>query len=288
MQQNIRGLTVRKYPIISTSNAISSFVWLYIMVAVSGAAVFADTESAPVVGVVAPTETEDSRTIVLLQGMGRGRASLWVLDTRLRQAGYEVVSFSYSAHRKSIDGHAQDLVAFIQEHVKETRYHLIAHSLGNLIVRAAFRGGLPAGLDRVVMLAPPNQAADLARALRDNKIYQWFTGESGQLLGSEAFYAQLPVPTAEFGIIAGDRGQSVIFKGANDGVISVENTRLTGMKDWIVVHQSHNFIMNSRVVAALCLSFIQNGLFDRDLLKSDETMPGDFQTETETPEESGK
>ena len=285
MQQNTIGRIVKKHPLIAKIQVLSLLAWLCIGATVFGTDAFPETGSELAQGIVASDEAEMSPTIVLLQGMGRGRASLWVLDTRLRQAGYRVVSFPYSAHRKSIDGHAEDLVAFIGEHVKDTRYHLIAHSLGNLIVRTAFREGLPPGLDRVVMLAPPNRAADLARALRDNKVYQWFTGESGQLLGSEAFYAQLPVPAVEFGIIAGDRGQSFIFQEANDGVISVENTKLNGMKDWIVVHQSHNFIMNSRVVAALCVSFLQNGVFDRGLVNPDETLPEDPPEGVEAPKE---
>lgn len=282
------GSTVRKHSITLNFQALVLFAGLFVGAAVFGTGAFAEADTAPGGDIVVPAGNENRPTIVLLQGMGRGRASLWVLDTRLRQAGYRVVSFPYSAHSKSIEGLAEDLVVFIREHVKDSRYHLIAHSLGNLIIRTAFRTGLPPGLERIVMLAPPNKAADLARALRDNKVYQWFTGASGQLLGSEAFYAQLPVPTVEFGIIAGDRGQSVIFKEANDGVISVENTRLTGMKDWIVVHQSHNFIMNSRIVSALCVSFLENGVFNRDLLRPDETAPETAQEELEAPKDPGK
>ncbi len=205
-------------------------------------------------------------TIILLQGMGRGRASLWLLDTRLQHAGYRTLNFPYSASRNSIDGLGEQLCAFIRENIKTGHYHLVAHSLGNVILRAAFRFGYPPGLGRIVMLAPPNEPADLARALQDNQIYQWFMGASGQQLASEAFYAQLPVPDVPFGIIAGDRGQSFILKQPNDGVITVENTKLEGMTDWVVVPQSHNFIMNSRVVADLCISFIETGAFNRHLL----------------------
>ncbi len=204
-------------------------------------------------------------TIVLLQGMGRGRASLWMLDTRLQHAGYQTLNFPYSAGRDSIDGLGEQLVSFIRENVKTEGYHLIAHSLGNVILRAAFRFGYPPGLGCIVMLAPPNEPADLARALRDNQIHQWFMGPSGQQLASDTFYAQLPVPDVKFGIIAGDRGQSFILKQPNDGVITVENTKLAGMSDWIVVHQSHNFIMNSRIVAEFCISFIEDGVFNRQL-----------------------
>lgn len=214
-------------------------------------------------------DDHNDHTIILLHGMGRGRASLWVLDTRLQHVGYKTLNFHYGAHGYGIEDLAQQLCAFIEENVKTSSYHLIAHSLGNLILREAFRIGYPPGLGRIVMLAPPNQPAELARALRDNPIYRWFTGESGQLLASEAFYAQLPVPDVPFGIIAGNRGQSVTLKEPNDGVITVESTKLEGMADWAVVPQAHTFIMNSRTVAELCIAFIESGHFNADDILAD-------------------
>ncbi|MFA7692655.1 MAG: hypothetical protein GX117_13930 [Candidatus Hydrogenedentes bacterium] len=209
-------------------------------------------------------------TVVLLQGMGRGRASLWVLDTRLRKEGFNTVTFPYIARNDSIDELASQLCSFLETELHGAPYHLIAHSLGNIIIRAAFREGLPEGLKRIVMLAPPNQPADLVRALRENKIYQWFTGESGQQLASEEFYSQLPIPDVAFGIIAGTQGQDLRLDEPNDGVIRCEQTKLEGMTDWIAVEQSHNFIMNSKIVASLCVSFLEQGRFDRAILESAE------------------
>ena len=202
------------------------------------------------------------QTVVLLQGMGRGRASLWVLETRLKTAGFRTVSFPYVTHARSLDQLSDDLVKFIRDNVKTPSYSVIGHSLGNVIVRNCFNKEMPPGLKRIVMLAPPNRPADLARALKDNPVYRWFTGESGQQLASDEFYKNLPVPTAEFGVIAGDRGQSVTFKEPNDGVITVESTKLDGMKAWVLVHQAHTFIMNSRQVAQLAIRFIEHGDFN--------------------------
>ena len=207
-------------------------------------------------------EAHNDHTIILLHGMGRGRASLWVLDTRLQHAGYKTLNFPYVTHSHSIEELALQLCDFIGDNVKTTTYHLIAHSLGNLIIRSGFHHGYPPGLGRIVMLAPPNHPAELARALRDSPIYRWFTGQSGQLLGSDDFYAHLPVPDVPFGIIAGNRGQPVTLREPNDGVITVESTKLNGMADWTVVPQAHTFIMNSRAVAELCISFIETGRFN--------------------------
>lgn len=210
-------------------------------------------------------KSSGDETVVLLHGIGRGRASLWLLDTRLQQAGYKTLNYPCAAQSESLEDIAKQLCVFISEKVKTQKYHLIAHSLGNLVIRIAFKHGYPDGLEKIVMLAPPNRPTELARALRDNPIYKWFTNDEGWLLASDDFYSQLPVPNVPFGIIAGNRGQAFMLTEPNDGVITVESTKLEGMSDWIVVPQAHTFIMNSRIVAELCVSFIKQGKFDHHI-----------------------
>lgn len=203
-----------------------------------------------------------SETVVLLHGMGRTRASMWLMEVRLRSAGYTVLNFPYSAKAASMDALSDDLRAFLAEKVETPVYHLIGHSLGNIILRNGFKTGYPPGLGRIVMLAPPNRPAEMARAFKDNPIYRWFTGDSGQQLASDAFYETLPVPPGEFAVIAGDRGQRLTFKEPNDGVVTVESTKLEGMRAWALVRHAHTFIMNSRQVALLCMQFLRHGNFD--------------------------
>jgi hypothetical protein len=230
-----------------------------VLLTLAGMPVFAegDSEAAP----AASVDTSDKETVVLLHGMGRSRASLWVLDMRLRQAGYITLNFPYVTHSKTVRALSDDLHAFIKDNVTTKRYHLVAHSLGNVIIRDGFHTGYPPGLGRVVMMAPPNGPADLARALKDNPIYQWFSGDSGQKLASAEFFKDLPVPDVEFGIIAGDRGQFLTFEEPNDSVVTVESTKLEGMTDWVLIHQAHSFIMNSKEAAEYCVNFLRTGSF---------------------------
>lgn len=213
---------------------------------------------------------EEQATIVLLQGVGRGTASLWVLDTRLQSAGYTTLNFPYVAHSRSIEEMAAQFLTFLEERVEEGPYHIVAHSLATLIVRAAFQKVLPPGLGRVLLIAPPTEPTGLLRILKENPVYQWFTGSSGQQLASDEFYETLPLPSVEFAVIAGDRGQEFTLTEPNDGVITVASTRLPDMADWIVVPHAHNFLANSRRVAALCVSFLENGHFDREELSAEE------------------
>jgi len=200
-------------------------------------------------------------TVVLLHGMGRSRASMWPLAQRLRRAGFQTCNFPYSPALHRFDTLVGDLHDFIVKRVRTPRYHLVGHSLGNILIRARFRVGYPAGLTRIVMLAPPNHLPRLARRFQGCPPFHWWTGESGKLLASEEFYEALPVPSVQFGVIAGDKGQCITFDEPNDRVITVESTRLTGMADHLVVHDAHTFIMNSRATANATITFLRDGRF---------------------------
>ena len=207
-------------------------------------------------------EDAAQETIVLLHGMGRSRASLLILQQRLKKEGYATLNFPYATPGKSVDELSDKLKAYVEENVKTKKYHFIAHSLGNIIIRNGFKEGeYRAGLGRMVMLGPPNQPSDLAVLFKDFKPYQWIMGESGQELSSEEFYADLPVPPIEFGVIAGDKGQRLSFDEPNDGVVTVASTKLDGMKDWVLLHHTHTFMMNSKDTAVQCINFIKHGEF---------------------------
>ena len=174
-------------------------------------------------------------TIILLHGQGRARLSMVILSMRFKSAGYKTLNFPYNQTIDSLDEISGQLIEFIRKKVKTTNYHLIGHSLGNVIIRNAFRKEYPDGLGKIVMLAPPNQPAHLAKRLKKNPVYRKFTGDSGQKLSEEEFYRDLPVPTVPFGVIAGDKGQSLTFSEPNDAVVTVESTKLEGMADWLLL-----------------------------------------------------
>lgn len=207
------------------------------------------------------TENHPGETVVLLHGLGRSRASLWHLGRRLRRAGFQVRNFPYAPAFHRFDTLVCQLHDFIVAKVDTPRYHLVGHSLGNILIRARFRVGYPSGLGRIVMLAPPNQVPKLARRLQGCPPFHLWSGESGRLLASPEFYATLPIPTVPFGVIAGDQGQRITFDEPNDGIVTVECTRLDGMADHLVLPHPHTFIMNSRAAAQATIAFLREGQF---------------------------
>src|SRR5258706_7662390 len=162
--------------------------------------------------------------VVLVHGLGRTPASLAILGARLRTAGFRTSSFGYVAFAERIESIAARLSSHISSRSANTPYALVTHSLGGVIARAA-SPALPAGLTRLVMLAPPNSVPAMARALGDSRFFRAFAGHAGRCLQDEAFYARLPIPDVPTLVIAGTSGPKTrvlpFGAGAHDGVVAV-------------------------------------------------------------------
>lgn len=183
-----------------------------------------------------------------------------LLARRLKAEGYTPVTFGYFVHRESVDEIVDRYVERVRETVDDGEpYAVVGHSLGNLVTRLA-SPRLPAGFSRFVMLAPPNQPSALARTFRDNPVFRGITRDAGRALGDPAFYDRIPVPDVPSLIVAGTKGPRASwlpFGGApNDGIVSVEETRLPGIPSR-EVHGVHTFLMNRKDVFALIRSFLE-------------------------------
>jgi hypothetical protein len=114
------------------------------------------------------------------------------------------------------------------------------------------------------MIAPPNQGSAIAEALRDWLPYRATLGEVGQELTPEAV-ARMPLPSCEFGIIAGGKGDgkglNPLLRGDNDGVVTVDETRLRGAADFLLLHATHTFIMANEKCIEATRRFLETGRF---------------------------
>lgn len=207
-------------------------------------------------------------TVVLLHGLGRTSLSLLMARVLLRRAGLEPVGIYYPSRSRSIE----ELAQYVRKRLPERaggKVHFLTHSMGGLVVRYLLRFDRPDNLGRVVMLAPPNQGSQLAVKLRQLGIFEKVLGPAARQLGAgpEHLRELLGPIDFELGVITGDRPRGTLLarliRGPSDGKVAVDEARVEGMADFLVVHRGHTFIMNDPRVIRQAAHFFEHGRFDR-------------------------
>lgn len=207
--------------------------------------------------------------MLLLHGLGRGPASLILLEKALSRQGYQVVNRGYP----STSAPVRDLAAHVGQGLAECdagqNAHIVTHSMGGILARIWLADHAPANLGRVVMLAPPNQGSPLVDHLRDLPFYPALNGPAGQELGTGADSVPLALGPVAFplGVIAGTATanplSSALIPGPDDGKVAVASSHVAGEADHISLPVTHTFMMNNPAVIAQVIGFLRDGAFAR-------------------------
>lgn len=216
------------------------------------------------------------RVVILLHGLVRSRESMEALAKFLHpHEEFTVLNVSYASTRGKLAEHASALAKVVENLNGVQEVNFVGHSLGNLVVRhylsdraSGVHGDRPVPrIGRIVMLAPPNNGAEMARRFQDNLLFKTVWGYSGNELAVEwpTLEKHLAVPNCDFGIIAGGKGKetggSPLLPGDDDFVVAVEETRLAGAADFLVCPVLHSLIMNDKKVQECTLRFLNHGYF---------------------------
>jgi triacylglycerol lipase len=216
----------------------------------------------------AAEEEAPAEVVVLLHGLGRTNRSMQKLETRLASAGYAVRNLRYPSRQATPEALVEHLHAQLAACCGAAkRVHFVTHSLGGILLRAYLAERELPQLGRVVMLAPPNRGSEYVNLLRDVRLFRWVFGPAAVELGTDpsSLPNRLPPVTFELGVIAGTTGINpvsvFVVSGENDGTVSVESTRIAGMRDFVAIPASHSFIMYSDLAVDLTLAFLRDGRF---------------------------
>lgn len=209
--------------------------------------------------------------VVLLHGLLRSSNSMDKMTAFLEAAGYQVVNQDYPSREHNVEVLADQAIGNALENCAQTKpTHFVTHSLGGILVRSYLARHKIKHLGRVVMLAPPNQGSEVPDKLGKVPGFTLINGPAGQELGTDATKSTpLKLGAADFdlGIIAGSRSinlvLSTLIPETDDGKVSVERTKLEGMKDHITLPVSHPFIMSDEDSITQVLHYLEHGKFYR-------------------------
>lgn len=208
---------------------------------------------------------------MLLHGLARTGNSMHSLQNYLSEQGYHALNIDYPSRKIDIAECAKLIRAqVVFEIPANEKVHFITHSMGGIIVRYIQKNDPLPNLGRVVMLSPPNQGSEIVDRIGDFSFFKWINGPSGNQLGTDSGSVpkNLGKVSFELGVITGDRSinwiNSILIPGNDDGKVSVENAKVEGMSDFLVIHVSHPFIMKNKIVMNQCVYFIRNGKFRKD------------------------
>lgn len=184
-----------------------------------------------------------------------------------------IVPFTYASTRDPLPEHAAALREVIENLPGRPRWNAVGHSMGNIVLRTAIAqwqaNGDPTGalqrLDRVVMLGPPNQGSSFARKLSQLGLFETITGKSGMMLGPlwREMLEHVGIPPCPFAVIAGDISslpvQNPWLDGPSDGVVTVDEAKLDGMREFATVPVLHSFLMQDPRCVDATVEFLMGG-----------------------------
>jgi len=208
--------------------------------------------------------------VILLHGLARTDRSMHRLADFLKKAGFFIVNYHYPSTKATVEALAEDEIPkALRLCPKNSTIHFVTHSMGGIIVRQYLSKNKIDKLGRVVMLGPPNQGSEVVDSLKSFPGFKFINGPAGMQLGTKKLNLPKRLPSVDFelGVIAGSRSinliLSLILPWPNDGKVSVENTKVTGMSDHIVLPVTHPFMMRNKQVMEQVVTFLKQGAFKK-------------------------
>ncbi len=208
--------------------------------------------------------------VILLHGIARTSSHMDSLAKFLTGKGYKVFNLDYPSTSHELDKLSAIVAKDIRNKVRADKpLHFIGYSMGGIVTRAVLNKFRPDNLGRVVQLASPNKGSEIADFLKENWLYAKVYGPAGKQLtttgaGIDELLGKVDY---ELGVVAGnfsiDPVSSTLIPGDDDGKVSVESSKVEGMKDHITVYASHTFFPQNKQVHEQTLHFLRTGFFKK-------------------------
>jgi pimeloyl-ACP methyl ester carboxylesterase len=207
-------------------------------------------------------------TVVVIHGLWMNGIEAGLLRHRLsNEHGFPTTLFQYGTFEAGFHENAGRLRDFLDT-VDADRVHLVGHSTGGLMALRALERRPFGKPGRVVCLGSPLRGSRAAAALAQ-------LGELGALAlgptGREALLGEWLTEyrgDREVGSIAGTTAVGAgmvlgVLPEPNDGTVAVDETRVPGLKDHLLLPVTHTGFLVSPEVANQTAFFLRHGMFNR-------------------------
>ncbi|WP_295032664.1 alpha/beta fold hydrolase [Shewanella sp.] len=218
---------------------------------------------------------ENHELVVLAHGLGRSDVSMWKLSQRLEDAGYLVCALNYDTIGQDVDAVLDMTTEQIDLCIAHApKVHFVGHSLGGLVIRSYLQRNDTlvnnSHFGEVVFMGTPNKGSELADHFSDS----WLMGIGGEIsqvlvTGETSLGNQLEAPSYNVGIIAGTKTSFLtnnLFSGPNDGLVSVDSTKLDTMSDFVAIDVGHSSMRFNSEVAHQTIHYLKHGTFAHEPL----------------------
>jgi pimeloyl-ACP methyl ester carboxylesterase len=207
-----------------------------------------------------------SRKVILLHGLGRMRSSMQDIELAFRTHGYDTVNFPYPSLSTDITTAAHRLYEVVQMNADvASRVHFVTHSLGGIVVRRMLRLHGDERVGAIVMIAPPNNGAAMARFVTN--LVNVLGPAGRELTDQDGLDSTCAVPSRDACVIAGTDGNDwrnpaawlgsgLVLERPHDGTVSVEETRLPNAT-LFQVEACHTWIASHPETIRLAVDFVQ-------------------------------
>ncbi len=215
--------------------------------------------------------SESRELVVLLHGLARGSNSMSRLEKALKEEGYLVLNLDYPSRKYRFEYLADKYLhtSLLENNAnKASKLHFIGHSMGGILARYYISKYRPENLGRVVTLGTPNRGSELADMVNNYSLIRKIFGSSLEQLSPQSRFMQNLSNEVDYelGVIAGNFSLNpinslLIVPGADDGTVSVESTKIEGMKEHKVVKAAHVSLSKNIDAISSAVRFIKYGSF---------------------------
>ena len=204
-------------------------------------------------------------TIVLIHGLWEFPINLCFLGFHLKKSGYKVEYFKYHSVSSSISENSDKLFKFLKQ-LNVERVHLAGHSLGGLIALNLLDKYSVENVQYSVIFGSPVNGSVVTREMGKNTIGRKMFGKNYALLCHGLGDLPGSLCDHKVGVIAGTGGKGLgqffaDLPKPHDGSVSVQETKLTGALDRILLPTSHFSMLLSKQVALEIAEFCRKGKF---------------------------